>query len=90
MAKAVVNESIIPLNPSENKVENCYVYNNLFATYAVESLDWELPKTEVAPSTFSTINNDLRNLKSLYELDVEGINTINTCTVEYLGHRVIV
>lgn len=71
-------------------MENCYVFNNLFATFAMESIDWELPKTDVSPSTFSNINNDLRNLKTLFELDINDINTINTCTVEYLGKRVIV
>lgn len=71
-------------------MENCYVYNNLFATYAIEALDWEIPKYDSAPSTFSSINNDLRNLKFVIETDTNGINTINTCTVEYLGHRVIV
>ncbi len=90
MAKAVVTDSILPLNPSENKMENCYVFNNLFATYAIESSDWEFPKSEVSPSTFSTINNDLRNLKTLFELELEEVNAINTCTVEYLGKRVII
>lgn len=90
LTKAIINDSIIPLNPSENTVENCYVFNNLFATYALDSLDWELPKTESSPSTYTTINNDLKNLKTLFELEIEGINTINTCTVEYLGRRIIV
>lgn len=56
----------------------------------MDSLDWELPKTDVSPSTYTTINNDLKNLKALFELEIEGINTINTCTVEYLGRRIIV
>lgn len=57
----------MPLNPSENIVENCYVYNNLFATYAMDTINWEMPKTDVSPSTFSTINSDLKNLKFLFE-----------------------
>lgn len=32
----------------------------------------------------------MKNLKTLFELEIEGINTINTCSVEYLGRRIIV
>ena len=90
LCQAIINDSIIPLNPSENTIENCYVFNNLFATYALDTLDWELPKTDTSPSTYNTINNDMKNLKTLFEQEIEGINTINTCSVEYLGRRIIV
>lgn len=41
LAIAVVENKLLPINPSESKIENCYVYNNLFATYALDTLDWE-------------------------------------------------
>ncbi len=90
LARAVVEDQIVPLNPSDSKIENCYVFNNLFATFALDTADWQMPKSEIAPTTYSTVNSDIRNLKILNEIDLEGVKTINTCTVDYLGHRVIV
>jgi len=63
---AIFNKNIQPLNPSDNKAENCYVFNNLFATFAIDTPKWDLPKTETSPSTYSTVNNDIKNLQTLY------------------------
>lgn len=90
LASAVVNEDIVPVNLTDKKFEKCFVFNNLFATYAIDSLDWELPKNENTPSTYSAVNNDLMNLKYLNSLENDKINSINTCTVDYLGNRIII
>lgn len=56
----------------------------------MDSLDWELPKNESTPSTYSAVNNDIMNLRYLNSLESERINCINTCTVDYLGNRIII
>ena len=56
----------------------------------MDSLDWELPKNENTPSTYSAVNNDIMNLRYLNSLENERINSINTCTVDYLGNRIII
>ena len=90
LAEAIVNNQLLPLNPNENRVESCYVYNNLFATYAKDRVDWELPKNETAPTTYSAVNIDIKNLNQIYENDLKDINVINTAAVDYMGRRVIV
>jgi len=90
LAKAVVVQKILPLNPNENKVESCFVYNNLFATYALDKVDWELPKSETAPTTYSAVNADVRNLNQIFEGDIKDVNVINTASIDYMGCRVIV
>ena len=90
LAKSIIRNEIHPLNPSDSKIENCYVYNNLFATYAKDSLTWEMPKDETSPTTYSAVNSDIKNLQILYNHDLDYINCINTCAIDYLGHRVIV
>jgi protein TIF31 len=90
LARAIFQNTIQPLNPSDVKSENCYVFNNLFATFAVDSVTWELPKTDTSPSTYSTVNNDIRNLQQLYRANLQGVNTINTCSVDFLCQRVVV
>ena len=64
--------------------------NNLFATYAQDKLDWSQEKQDQAPFSYSSINSDLRNLKTLQENEPDTINSINTCLVDLLGKRVIV
>ena len=56
----------------------------------MDSIDWELPKNENSPSTYSAVNNDIMNLKYLNSLENDRINSINTCTVDYLGNRIII
>jgi protein TIF31 len=90
LAKAIIRNEIYPLNPSDSKIENCYVFNNLFATYAKDGLNWEMPKDETSPTTYSAVNSDIKNLQILYNYDLNYINCINTCAVDYLGHRVII
>ena len=90
LAEAIVHNQLLPLNPNENRVESCYVYNNLFATYAKDRTDWELPKNETAPTTYSAVNIDIKNLNQIYENDLKDINVINTAAVDYMGRRVIV
>lgn len=90
LAKAVVAQRLLPLNPNENRVESCYVFNNLFATYALDKTDWELPKSETAPTTYSAVNADIRNLHQILDGDIKDVNVINTAAVDYLGCRVIV
>lgn len=88
--KAIVNEEILPLNQTDKTDENCYVFNNLFGTYAAESKFWEVPKSETAPTTYSTVNADIRNLKTLLLSDVPNLYAINTSSTDYKGVRVLV
>ena len=90
LTRAVVSQRILPLNPNENRVESCYVYNNLFATYAIDKTDWEVPKSETAPTTYSAVNTDVRNLGQILEHDIRDVNVINTAAIDYMGCRVIV
>lgn len=90
LAKAILNQEILPLNSSEKVEESCYVFNNLFGTFAVESEKWELPKSDSAPTTYSNVNADIRNLKTLFLADIPGLHSINTCCVDYKGSRILV
>lgn len=56
----------------------------------MDTLDWSYPRDDTMPTTYASINNDLRNLTVLFEEKYEGINCINTCAVDYLGYRVII
>ena len=90
IARAIVNNHFSAVNPTDQKVEECFVFNNFFITYAEDRLDWETPRSETTPSTYSNINSDLKNLQQIYSQDMTDVNVINTCAVDYLGLRLVV
>lgn len=90
ICKAIVNNHFLAVNQTDKRVEECFVFNNFFITYAEDRLDWETPRLETTPSTYSNINSDLKNLQQIYSLDLPGVNVINTCAVDYLGLRLVV
>ena len=89
-ARAVLSGHLTPLNPSTNKLEECFVFNNLFITFAVDSLDWSSPKQESSPSCYSCVNADIINAKQVYSSDLEGVNIIHSIVVDMLGKRMVV
>lgn len=90
ISKAIVNNQFSPVNPTDKKAEECYVFNNFFITYAEDKLDWETPRSETTPSTYSNINSDLKNLQQIYCYDLPNVNVINTCAIDFLGLRLVI
>ncbi|MCA6493257.1 MAG: hypothetical protein IM572_11330, partial [Chitinophagaceae bacterium] len=90
ISRAVIENQLVPLNPTEKKLEECYVYNNLFITFAQDRNDWEMPKSETSPSTYSGVNADILNLQQIYNGDLNNVNAIHTATIDYFGYRVVV
>jgi len=90
VARAVIENQLIPLNPSDKKVEECYVFNNLFVTFAQDRIDWEMPKSETSPSTYSGVNSDILNLQQIYNGDLENVKAIHTVSIDCFGYRVVV
>jgi len=90
VSRAVVENQLIPLNPSDKKVEECYVFNNLFVTFAQDRVDWEMPKSETSPSTYSGVNSDILNLQQIYNSDLESVKAIHTVSIDCFGYRVVV
>lgn len=89
-AKAIVNKLINPLNPSDQKIQQVFVYNNLFFSFAIDTPDSF--KQELGPEaapTLSSTNADLRNLRLLHRLDIPGLHLLNTAIVDYKGYRVL-
>lgn len=90
VCRAIVSSNLTPVNQTDKKVEECYVFNNFFITFAEDRLDWETPRLETTPSTFANVNSDLRNLQQVYALDLPNVNVINTCAVDVVGLRLVV
>ena len=99
-AKAIVEEKLMPFNYVSPKLEQCYIFNNIFYTWAQDDYLENCPnlvslnKEEIFGdlkdiTTHSCSNSDLRNLNLLVQADMKDINTINTVIVDYMGHRLL-
>ncbi|KAI8971247.1 clustered mitochondria-domain-containing protein [Pilobolus umbonatus] len=87
-AMAIVNGSVIPLNPIEPEESHMYVYNNIFFS-----------KGNDGRGTFETLGadeaahvatgKDLEGVKILNSIDPEGLYTLASVIVDYRGQRII-
>ncbi|KAG2213982.1 hypothetical protein INT47_001252 [Mucor saturninus] len=87
-AMAVVNGSVIPLNPLEAEESQMFVYNNIFFS-----------KGNDGRGTFETLGadeaahvatgKDLEGVKILNSIDAEGLYTLASVVVDYKGIRIV-
>lgn len=93
-AKAIIENKLMPFNINAPKNEQCYIFNNIFFTWAVDDYRDENTSTQILnnkkdTTSYSFCNNDLRNLNLIIQADVKDLNTINTVLVDYKGFRVV-
>lgn len=87
-AMAVVNGSVIPLNPLEPEESHMFVYNNIFFS-----------KGNDGRGTFETLGadeaahvatgKDLEGVKILNSIDADGLYTLASVIVDYKGVRIV-
>jgi protein TIF31 len=87
-ATAVVNGSLVPLNPLEPEEAHMYVYNNIFFS-----------KDNDSRGTFEALGGDeaahvatgkdLEGVRLLNNIDAEGLYTLASVIVDYKGQRII-
>lgn len=87
-AMAVVNGSVIPLNPLEPEESHMYVYNNIFFS-----------KGNDGRGTFETLGaneaahvatgKDLEGVKILNSIDADGLYTLASVIIDYKGVRIV-
>jgi protein TIF31 len=88
-AKAIFEGSILPMNPNEQDRAHVYLHNNIFYSRAVDAgLD-----------TFKVFSGDAAARKSasrdasctgaVHSMDVQGLHTLATVLVDYLGTRLV-
>ncbi|GMF15725.1 unnamed protein product [Phytophthora lilii] len=87
-AVAIVEGHIPPINPMDDKNAHVYVFNNIFFSV---SIDGKSTKDAAGgeENAYSAANRDLQGVKALNEADVDGLHTLATTVVDYLGVRVI-
>lgn len=87
-AVLVARGEVAPLNPTEGKDAQIFIYNNIFYSFGADGVQ-----------TFSSeggdeaarvaVGKDVLGVKAVNQLDIQGLFTPGTVVVDYLGKRIV-
>lgn len=87
-AVAIVEGHIPPINPMDDSSAHVYVFNNIFFSMSIDGKS--APKDAAGEeAAYSAANRDLLGVKAFNDADVQGLHTLATTIVDYMGVRVI-
>ena len=84
----VAHGEIAPLNPTESKEAQIFVYNNIFYSYGADGVGTFTSEGGDEAARVA-VGKDVCGVKSVNQLDVTGIHTAGTIIVDYLGKRLV-
>lgn len=87
-ALAVLNGAIAPMNPGEKELDQIYLHNGIFYSFAVDASGFFATRGVNLAARAST-NQDLKAIKYWNSVDPRGIYTLLTTVVDYAGRRVL-
>jgi protein TIF31 len=87
-ALAIVRGEIDPVNLEEDSAYHIYMQNGIFYSKAVDSIG-QFETSGGAEAARSTVGKDVASLKYLNKFDLEGVHSLLTTVVDYLGHRIV-
>ncbi len=86
-AQLVVENNIMAINPGEDAKIQMFIWNNMFFSLGFDVKD-HYKEFGGDYAAYVAPLNDLKGVKALNMLDLDGIYTIGTVVVDYKGYRV--
>jgi protein TIF31 len=87
-AMMVARGEISPLNPTEAKDAQIFVYNNIFYSFGADGVGTFTSEGGNAAARVA-VGKDVSGVKAVNQLDICGLSTPGTITVDYLGKRIV-
>ena len=87
-AVQVVRGEITPLNPTEAKDAQIFVYNNIFFSFGADGVGTFVSEGGDEAARVAT-GKDVLGVKLVNQLDIDGLYTPGTVVVDYLGKRIV-
>ncbi|KAI9254747.1 clustered mitochondria-domain-containing protein [Helicostylum pulchrum] len=87
-AMAVVNGSVLPLNPLEVEESHMYVYNNIFFSKGNDGRG-TFESLGADEAAHVATGKDLEGVKILNSIDADGLYTLASVIVDYKGVRIV-
>ena len=87
-AVMVAQGEIAPLNPTEGKDAQIYVYNNIFYSFGADGVGTFTSEGGDSAARVA-VGKDVSGVKAVNQLDISGLSTPGTIIVDYLGKRLV-
>ena len=87
-AALVARGEVQPLNPTEAKDAQIFVYNNVFYSFGADGVGTFASDGGDEAARVAT-GKDVQGVKAVNQLDINGIFTAGTVVVDYLGKRIV-
>ncbi|KAL8688088.1 MAG: hypothetical protein Q9218_005913 [Villophora microphyllina] len=87
-AVLVARGEVAPLNPTESKDAQIFVYNNIFYSYGADGVGTFTSEGGDEAARVA-VGKDVAGVRSVNQLDIPGLATPGTIIVDYLGKRLV-
>ena len=87
-AVLVARGEVAPLNPTESRDAQIFVYNNVFFSFGADGVGTFATEGGDEAARVAT-GKDVMGVRMVNQLDIEGLFTPGTVVVDYLGKRLV-
>jgi protein TIF31 len=87
-AVLVARGEVAPLNPTEGKDAQIFVYNNIFYSFGADGVGTFASEGGDEAARVA-VGKDVLGIKAVNQLDIAGLFTPGTVVVDYLGKRIV-
>ncbi|KAL2156240.1 hypothetical protein VTH82DRAFT_985 [Thermothelomyces myriococcoides] len=87
-AVLVARGEVAPLNPTEGRDAQIFVYNNVFFSFGADGVGTFTSEGGDEAARVAT-GKDVYGVKLVNQLDIDGLYTPGTVVVDYLGKRIV-
>ena len=87
-AVLVARGEVAPLNPTEGKDAQIFIYNNIFYSFGADGVQTFASEGGDEAARVA-VGKDCTGVKAVNQLDIQGLFTPGTVVVDYLGKRIV-
>lgn len=87
-AVLVARGEVAPLNPTEGKDAQIFIYNNIFYSFGADGVQTFASEGGDEAARVA-VAKDVTGVKAVNQLDINGLFTPGTVVVDYLGKRIV-
>ena len=87
-AVLVAKGEVAPLNPTEGRDAQIFIYNNIFYSFGADGVQTFASEGGDEAARVA-VGKDVTGVKAVNQLDIQGLFTPGTVVVDYLGKRIV-
>lgn len=87
-AVLIARGEVAPLNPTENKDAQIFVYNNVFYSFGADGVGTFANEGGDEAARVAT-GKDVTGVRAVNQLDIQNLSTPGTVVVDYMGKRLV-